>query len=223
MLLAVAAIITDKDDKLILSSNGIIKRNVNSFQNHCSFSYNMRYNIVGKWTWDGYKLFSTISLCVYLLQGPPDQFLLGMVIIPLEALPQFLVVAMNCTHWDGPYRRVGMDFFMALVDIPLSVWYLTFYPDETTKYVVVAKILVDSIYQTAMCYGSYVETYLYFEKELVEDENDDVENTQKKNRFDNRYCTYFRFTLLSLAFLARLYCQSIEINQLQSYITSLIR
>ena len=116
-----------------------------------------------------------------------------------------------------------MDFFMALVDIPLSVWYLTFYPDETTKYVVVAKILVDSIYQTAMCYGSYVETYLYFEKELVEDENDDVENTQKKNRFDNRYCTYFRFTLLSLAFLARLYCQSIEINQLQSYITSLIR
>ena len=179
------AVIVPEEEKPVASSNGIIKRNVNSFLGHCSFSYNLRYQLIGSWTWDAYKFFSTVSLCVYLLQGPPDQVLLGMVIIPLEAFPQFLVVAMNVTHWDGPYRRVAMDFFSALVDIPLSIWYLTFYPEDTTKYIVVAKILVDSFYQTAISYGGYVETYLYFEKDL--NEEDETEQTPKKNGFDNRY------------------------------------
>ena len=59
-----------------------------------------------------------------------------------------LVCAMNITHWDSEYRRDAMNFFSAVVDIPLSIWYLTFYPDPSTKSVVVAKILVDSVHNT---------------------------------------------------------------------------
>ena len=47
---------------------------------------------------------------------------------------------MNVTHWDGPWRREAMDFFNHLVDIPMSIWYLSFYSDPTTKYIVISKI-----------------------------------------------------------------------------------
>ena len=85
-----AAAIVPVEEKWIESSNGIFKRRVNSFFGHCSVSYNLRYTIITLATWDAYKFFSTVALCVYLLQGPPEQVLLGMVIIPLEAVPQFL-------------------------------------------------------------------------------------------------------------------------------------
>ena len=182
-IISADALVPDKE-KGITSSNGYIKRNVNSFLGHCSFSYNMRYYLIGTWTWDGYKLFSTISLCVYLLQGPPDQFLLATVIIPLEVFPQFLLVNMNYIHWDGPYRRIAMDFFNTIVDIPLSVWYLSFYPNDKTKYIVVCKILIDSVQQICHAYGDFIETYLYFEKETNDNGGQEI---KKKNGFDNRY------------------------------------
>ena len=88
--LLLAAAIVPVEEKWIESSNGTFKRRVNSFFGHCSVSYNMRYTIIASATWSGYKFFSTLALCVYLLQGPPDQVLLGMVIIPLEVVPQLL-------------------------------------------------------------------------------------------------------------------------------------
>ena len=75
---------------MIFTSNGLKRIKANSFWNHFSFSYNLRYNFMFTWTFDGYRFFSTCALCLYLLQGPPEQVLLGLVILPLEALPQFL-------------------------------------------------------------------------------------------------------------------------------------
>ena len=75
---------------MIFTSNGLKRIKANSFWKHFSFSYNLRYNFMFTWTFDGYRFFSTCALCLYLLQGPPEQVLLGLVILPLEALPQFL-------------------------------------------------------------------------------------------------------------------------------------
>ena len=104
-----------------------------------------------------------------MLQGPPEQILLAIVLIPLEAFPQLLICVTNVVHWGGRYERTANDFFSAFVDIFLSVWYLTFYPDPNTKWVVVGKILLDSFYATAECYGSYVERYLYYEMDVTDE------------------------------------------------------
>ena len=96
---------------------------------------------------------------------------------------------MNLMHWDGPYQKAGLEYFSSLVDIPLSVWYLTFYPDSTTKYIVVAKILIDSLQQTATCFCTYMETYLYFETGPTTQPMDEPDASMKKNGFDNRYKT----------------------------------
>ena len=95
---------------------------------------------------------------------------------------------MNITHWDSEYRRDAMNFFSAVVDIPLSIWYLTFYSDPSTKYVVVAKILVDSVHNTGYAYKEYIETYLYYEKpiEVLDKENLNEEEDKKINYYNNK-------------------------------------
>ena len=167
--LKAAAIIPEEENSLRKTPNGIVRRTKNSYSSHFSFSYNDRYNAVGRWTWDGYKLFGTIALVLYLLQGPPEQVFLALVIIPIECLPQLMICVTNVVHWGGCYERTANDYFAALVDVPLSVWYLTFYPDPNTKWVVVGKILVDSFHATAEAYGSYINTYLYYEEPVTEE------------------------------------------------------
>ena len=104
-----------------------------------------------------------------MLQGPPEQILLAIVLVPLEAIPQLLICVTIVVHWGGRYERTANDFFSAFVDIFLSVWYLTFYIDPNTKWVVVGKILLDSFYATAECYGSYMERYAYYGMDVTEE------------------------------------------------------
>ena len=202
-----ASAIFPEEEGYVDTPNGIKKKKLNSLTEHISFSYNMRYRFVLSWTWDGYKFFSTVALCMYLLQGSPEQAFLGMVIVPLECFPQFLsksnvmryslirihlftfspsVCAMNATHWDSEYRRDAMNFFSTVVDIPLSIWYLTFYPDPSTKSVVVAKVLVDSVHNTCYAYKDFIETYLYYEKPIEILNEDDLNKQKKVNNYDNR-------------------------------------
>jgi len=49
------------------------------------------------------------------------------------------------------------------VNVPLSVWYLTFYCNPRLKEAVVNKILMDGFHATAVLYGKYVEKYLHSE------------------------------------------------------------
>ena len=121
------AIIPEENNVLIMTPNGVKEQRKNTFTKHYSFSYNHRYNFVCRWTWDGYKFFSTVALILYMIQGSPDQFLLGVVCLFFEGIPQFLICVMNVTHWDGPYERTALDFFCHVVDVPMSLWYLTFY------------------------------------------------------------------------------------------------
>ena len=85
-----ASAIIPEEDIVVRTPNGIEARRSNNFLKHFSFSFNRRYNFIFKWTWDGYKFFSTTALCLYLFQGPPDQVFLGFFVSGLEAFPQFL-------------------------------------------------------------------------------------------------------------------------------------
>ena len=49
------------------------------------------------------------------------------------------------------------------MDLPLSVWYLTFYCNPRLQLAVVNKILMQGLNITAVSYGEYVESYLYSE------------------------------------------------------------
>ena len=124
----IAEAIIPEEQVLIKTPNGTIEQRRNTYTSHFSFSYNKRWNFVFRWTWDGYKFFSTVALILYMIRGTPDQVLLGIVCFALEGFPQFLICVMNVTHWDGPYERTAVDFFCTIVDVPMSLWYLTFYP-----------------------------------------------------------------------------------------------
>ena len=50
------------------------------------------------------------------------------------------------------------------MNVPLSVWYLTFYCNPRLKEAVVNKILMDGFHATAVLYGKYVEKYLHSEE-----------------------------------------------------------
>ena len=123
----IAEAIIPEEQVLIKTPNGTIEQRRNTYTSHFSFSYNKRWNFVFRWTWDGYKFFSTVALILYMIRGTPDQVLLGIVCFALEGFPQFLICVMNVTHWDGPYERTAVDFFCTIVDVPMSLWYLTFY------------------------------------------------------------------------------------------------
>ena len=49
------------------------------------------------------------------------------------------------------------------MDLPLSVWYLTFYCNPRLQLAVVNKILMQGMNSTAVSYGEYVENYLHSE------------------------------------------------------------
>ena len=125
--------------------------------------------MVARWTWDGYKFFSTISLLIYLLKGPLDQLQLGIVILVLEAIPQLGICLINIVHWHGTFTRSSLDVFCTVTDIPLSLWYFTYYPNPETKYIVICKLLVDKLDMTRIAYSDYIGTFLYFEQPVTKE------------------------------------------------------
>ena len=66
--------------------------------------------------------------------------------------------------------------FSALVDIPITIWYLTFYCNPAIKLAVVNKIFIKGLRDTAGLYAASTEKYLHTE-ELYEG---DLEAWKKK-------------------------------------------
>ena len=69
-------------------------------------------------------------------------------------------------HWHGDFNVDALSFFITLVDIPLILWYLSFYCDERTKYVVIGKIINLAMTNSAEHWADSVESHLYNEKEI---------------------------------------------------------
>ena len=93
---------------------------------------------------------------------------MGAVVLALEGIPQLLIVAAGQVHWDGDYNIKSLKFFISFVDIPLILWYLSFYCNERTKYAVIGKIINLAVMNSASEWVDFVEYYIYDEKEEIE-------------------------------------------------------
>ena len=67
--------------------------------------------------------------------------------------------------------------FSALVDIPISIWYLTFYCNPVIKLAVVNKIFIKGLSESAALYAASTEKYLHTE-ELYEGDLEDLKNKE---------------------------------------------
>ena len=93
---------------------------------------------------------------------------MGAVVLALEGIPQLLILAAGQVHWDGDCDIKSLKFFISFVDIPLILWYLSFYCNEQTKYAVIGKIINLAVMNSASEWVGFVEHYIYVEKEEIE-------------------------------------------------------
>ena len=77
-----------------------------------------------------------------------------------------MILAMVMTHWHGDFNISSLSFFISFADIPLIVWYLSFYCYPQTKFVVVGKIINLAIANSAEHWAGFVEEYIYVEKNM---------------------------------------------------------
>ena len=69
--------------------------------------------------------------------------------------------AMVMVHWNGDIDTTALDFYVTFVDIPLCIWYLSFYCSPKTKFVVISKILEMAFNNTVNVWSNYIEMYIY--------------------------------------------------------------
>ena len=70
------------------------------------------------------------------------------------------------THWHGDFDTTALNFYGAYVDIPLCIWYLSFYCSPTTKFAVISKILVLALDNTVAKWNDYIEKYIHTEEKI---------------------------------------------------------
>jgi len=95
------------------------------------------------------------------------------------------------------------------VNVPLSVWYLTFYCNPRLKEAVVNKILMDGFHATAVLYGKYVEKYLHSEEML---EGEEV-TPQEINRKVGGYNVSSVFSVIMYHILYILICPILALKE----------
>ena len=113
--------------------------------------------------------------------------LLAIIILIVEGVPQMLMLAMVMTHWHGDIDKAALSFFVSFANIPLLVWYLIFYFDQQTKFMVIAKIINLAMRSCAHHWDIFVKMYIYDEKEVDHTADmliTDNTNTDKWNEYD---------------------------------------
>ena len=73
-------------------------------------------------------------------------------------------------------------FSRTAADVPLSVWYLTFYCNPRIQLAVVNKIIMQGLNATAVSYGNYIENYLYSEQVYDGEAGPDQDLVNSKNK-----------------------------------------
>ena len=167
--LVVGADASFPEREALVSVNGkITKKILNSWTGHLSLSYNQRYSYVVRATWMCHVAFSSIALAFALLQGTTEEFILGMIVLGIEVVPQSLRLVVGMVQWEADFELPAIDIFVSAMDIWLCIWYLSFYCSPRTKYAVIAKILIDSMINLFRHYAEYVEKYIYVEEPVEE-------------------------------------------------------
>ena len=70
------------------------------------------------------------------------------------------------THWHGDFDTTGLDFYGTYIDVPLCIWYLSFYCSPNTKFAVISKILVLAFDNTVAKWNDYIEKYIHTEEKI---------------------------------------------------------
>ena len=76
---------------------------------------------------------------------------------------------------------LGPDFFVTFVDIPLCIWYLSFYCSPATKFAVIGKILFLAFDNSSYCWADYIEKYIHTEDEIARIDNEGIDQGFNKN------------------------------------------
>ena len=170
---------------MVVVANGKMTRiNRNSWTEDMSLSYNQRYNFVARMTLRGWTAFSTLALCIALFKGSTvNENALGAVILALECVPQMISMSLVMIHWDATFDQHGLELFQSLVDIPLVLWFLSFYCSPRTKNAVIGKLFLNGVTLFINRYAEYAEKYVYEEADAIEKSGGYMnENTEIKHR-----------------------------------------
>ena len=98
--------------------------------------------------------------------GTQNEFYLGVIALSLEGIPQLLVLGTTMTHWHGDFDTTALDLYSTCVNIPLCIWYLSFYCSPNTKFAVISKILVLAFDNTSHRWNDYIERYIHTEEKI---------------------------------------------------------
>ena len=179
IVMADAAFPTTKEE--VMANNHITTVNRNSWTEDFSLTYNQRYNFVARITWKAWMAFSTVALGIELLKGVTyNEVALGIAVMLLEGIPQMLSLALGLIHWDSSFDEYGFGLFEALVDIPLVLWYMSFYCTPRTKNAVIGKLLVNYISIAIGRYEDYADKYIYVECDVTKTERSELQNIKIK-------------------------------------------
>ena len=88
------------------------------------------------------------------------------------------------THWHGDFDTTGLDFYGTYIDVPLCIWYLSFYCSPNTKFAVISKILILAFDNTAAKWNDYIEKYIHTEERI---ENSTMEFEIQSNPIQYEY------------------------------------
>ena len=117
-----------------------------------------------------------------MITGGQKEFLLGIIALCFEGIPQLLDLAMVMTHWNGEFDTTALNFYAAFVDIPLCIWYLSFYCSPVTKYVVIGKMVAVAFDNSSQRWSDFIEKYIHIEEE--------VEDTTEIELYENKIHNY---------------------------------
>mgnify|MGYP007048351905 CR=1 FL=1 len=165
----------------VVANGKKIQVNRNSWTEDISISYNQRYNFVARTTLKGWTAFSTLALCIALFKGPTvNENALGAVIFALVCIPQMISMSLVMIHWDANFDQNGFELFESSVDMPLVLWYLSFYCSPRTKNAVIGKLLVNYISIAISRYEDYADKYIYVEFDITETERSELQDIEIK-------------------------------------------
>ena len=172
----------------LLANGRLVTKNRNSWTEDFSISYNQRYNFVARLTWIGWSAFASLALAIALMKGSSyNEVALGIVVLTLEGAPGVTRVALTVINWDSPYIADGFQVFESLIDIPLVLWYLTFYSSPRTTTAVIGKLVLNYIGIFVHNYANYAERYLYNENYDTKETEENFAEIRSSNRFMFKY------------------------------------
>ena len=103
------------------------------------------------------------------------------------------------THWHGDFDTTALDFYGVYVNIPLCVWYLSFYCSPSTKFAVICKILVLAFDNSSHCWNDYIERYIHTEEEIEDSAMEFEIDSNKFYEYDNS--NFFNMAMYQIGYI----------------------